>query len=62
MRRNAAALSTEAGGDVVAFGMEEGAYRFLAVCHMILTSALHPTICHRPPSPVGRIACVRPIA
>ena len=26
-----------------------------AVCHMILTSALHPTICRRPPSPVGRI-------
>ena len=29
---------------------------------MILTSALHPTICRRPPSPVGRIACVRPVA
>ena len=33
-----------------------------AVCHMILTSAFHPTICHRHPSPVGRIACVRPVA
>ena len=30
-----------------------------AVCHMILTSALHPTICRRPPRPDGRIPCVR---
>ena len=62
MRRNADTLSTEAGGDTVAFGVEEGAYRFLAAYHMILFGALHPTICRRPPSPVGRIACVRPIA
>jgi hypothetical protein len=28
MRRNADTLSTEAGGDTVAFGVEECAYRF----------------------------------
>ena len=28
--------------------MEEGAYRFLAACRMILFGALHPTICRRP--------------
>ena len=37
--RFAAGLFTEVGGDVVAFGEEEGAYRFLAACHMILSSA-----------------------
>jgi hypothetical protein len=30
MRRNAAGLFTEVGGDAIAFGVEEGTYRFLA--------------------------------
>jgi hypothetical protein len=34
--RFAAGLFTKVGGDVVAFGVEEGAYRFLAACYMIL--------------------------
>ena len=32
--------------------------RFAAV----RATRLLPTICRRPPSPVGRIACVRPVA
>jgi hypothetical protein len=46
--RFAAALFPEVGGDAIAFGMEEGAYRFFVACHTILFGASHPTIC-RPP-------------
>ena len=56
--RFAVGLFTEVGGDAVAFGVEEGAYRFLAACHIILFGALHPTICRRPLRPDGRIPCV----
>ena len=39
--RFAAGLVTEGGGDTIAFGVEEGAYRFLAAYHMILFGAFH---------------------
>ena len=44
---------------LLTFVLIGGAYRFLAACHMILSDALHPTICRRPPRPDGRIPCVR---
>ena len=47
---------------LLTFVLTGGAYRFLAPCHMILFGAFHPTICHRPPRPDGRIPCVQTAA
>ena len=60
--RFAAGLFTEVGGDVVAFGVEEGAYRFLAACYMILFAHCIPPLAAVPNVLFGRIPCVRPTA